>query len=235
MAVDVPSLLEKSSYRWRRNTMDFPHYNQGKLARTGGGGRGESTQSNGEVMLSAAVAGCLKTSCPSTDLTLSGAISFYTASSPRGFAPWGVGGKSRECLHCCHQRSSLMEEDMKRCECSKGSSSWNGPTPEKTLSSPVMLSASLPVPPASEPPCTCQHAVELLTMGHFFTALFVFKQLEKLKDQLSTEEGSEVAYALESLSASQPKKRGRFWVRPLQPFHPALISMASFLQQRQWQ
>uniref|UniRef100_A0A8C4JHU7 Urotensin 2B n=1 Tax=Dromaius novaehollandiae TaxID=8790 RepID=A0A8C4JHU7_DRONO len=35
-------------------------------------------------------------------------------------------------------------------------------------------------------------------------------QLPKLKDQLSTEEGSEVAYALESLSASQPKKRGRF-------------------------
>ncbi|KAM9274821.1 urotensin-2B [Cariama cristata] len=34
------------------------------------------------------------------------------------------------------------------------------------------------------------------------------EQLEKLKDQLSTEEGSEVAYALESLSASQPKKRG---------------------------
>ncbi|NXS76624.1 UTS2B protein, partial [Pandion haliaetus] len=41
------------------------------------------------------------------------------------------------------------------------------------------------------------------------------EQLEKLKDQLSTEEGSEVAYALESLSASQPKKRGRFWVRAL--------------------
>ncbi|NWI14343.1 UTS2B protein, partial [Crypturellus soui] len=39
------------------------------------------------------------------------------------------------------------------------------------------------------------------------------EQLEKLKDQLSAEEGSEVAYALESLSASQPKKRGRFWVR----------------------
>lgn len=47
-------------------------------------------------------------------------------------------------------------------------------------------------------------------MGHLFTDVFVFKQLEKLKDQLSTEEGSEVAYALESLSASQPKKRGRF-------------------------
>ncbi|NXD63256.1 UTS2B protein, partial [Eolophus roseicapillus] len=41
------------------------------------------------------------------------------------------------------------------------------------------------------------------------------EKLEKLKDQLSTEEGSEVAYALESLSASQPKKRGRFWVRSL--------------------
>ncbi|NWU90378.1 UTS2B protein, partial [Upupa epops] len=37
------------------------------------------------------------------------------------------------------------------------------------------------------------------------------EQLEKLKDQLSTEEGSEVAYALESLSASQPKKRACFW------------------------
>ncbi|NXX91456.1 UTS2B protein, partial [Centropus bengalensis] len=36
------------------------------------------------------------------------------------------------------------------------------------------------------------------------------EQLEKLKDQLSAEERSEVAYALESLSASQPKKRGRF-------------------------
>ncbi|XP_068810370.1 urotensin-2B isoform X1 [Struthio camelus] len=37
------------------------------------------------------------------------------------------------------------------------------------------------------------------------------EQLEKLKDQLSSEEGSEVAYALESLSASQPKKRACFW------------------------
>ncbi|XP_056214724.1 urotensin-2B [Falco biarmicus] len=37
------------------------------------------------------------------------------------------------------------------------------------------------------------------------------EQLEKLKDQLSTEEGSEVAYALESLSASQPRKRACFW------------------------
>lgn len=89
--------------------------------------------------------------------------------------------------------------------------------PGKTLSSPGMLSARLPVPPASELPCTCQQAVEVLVMGHLFIAVFVFKQLEKLKDQLSTEEGSEVAYALESLSASQPKKRGRFWVRPLQP------------------
>ncbi|NXI43611.1 UTS2B protein, partial [Galbula dea] len=37
------------------------------------------------------------------------------------------------------------------------------------------------------------------------------EQLEKLKDQLSVEKGSEVAYALESLSASQPKKRACFW------------------------
>ncbi|KAM9007676.1 urotensin-2B [Ara ararauna] len=37
------------------------------------------------------------------------------------------------------------------------------------------------------------------------------EKLEKLKDQLSTEEGSEVAYALESLSSSQPKKRACFW------------------------
>ncbi|KFQ42999.1 Urotensin-2B [Nestor notabilis] len=37
------------------------------------------------------------------------------------------------------------------------------------------------------------------------------EKLEKLKDQLSSEEGSEVAYALESLSASQPKKRACFW------------------------
>ncbi|XP_068001826.1 urotensin-2B [Melanerpes formicivorus] len=37
------------------------------------------------------------------------------------------------------------------------------------------------------------------------------EQLEKLKDQLSAEEGSEVAYALESLSASQPRKRACFW------------------------
>ncbi|NWI00370.1 UTS2B protein, partial [Tichodroma muraria] len=36
------------------------------------------------------------------------------------------------------------------------------------------------------------------------------EELEKLKDQLSSEDRSEVAYALESLSASQPKKRGRF-------------------------
>ncbi|NXP80873.1 UTS2B protein, partial [Ramphastos sulfuratus] len=41
------------------------------------------------------------------------------------------------------------------------------------------------------------------------------EQLEKLKDQLSTEEGSEVAYALESLSGSQPRKRGKLWVRAL--------------------
>ncbi|NWH66809.1 UTS2B protein, partial [Geococcyx californianus] len=47
---------------------------------------------------------------------------------------------------------------------------------------------------------------------HLFTAVVSFQQMEKLKDQLSTEERSEVAYALESLSASQPKKRGRFQV-----------------------
>uniref|UniRef100_A0A8C3MMI5 Uncharacterized protein n=1 Tax=Geospiza parvula TaxID=87175 RepID=A0A8C3MMI5_GEOPR len=50
----------------------------------------------------------------------------------------------------------------------------------------------------------------LLMMGPLLTAVFLFEQLEKLKDQLSAEDGSEVAYALESLSASQPKKRGRF-------------------------
>uniref|UniRef100_A0A8C9F3N3 Urotensin 2B n=1 Tax=Pavo cristatus TaxID=9049 RepID=A0A8C9F3N3_PAVCR len=38
-----------------------------------------------------------------------------------------------------------------------------------------------------------------------------FEQLLKFKDQLSAEEGSEVADALESLSASQPKKRACFW------------------------
>ncbi|NXO76032.1 UTS2B protein, partial [Sitta europaea] len=37
------------------------------------------------------------------------------------------------------------------------------------------------------------------------------EELEKLKDQLSSEDGSEMAYALESLSASQPKKRACFW------------------------
>uniref|UniRef100_A0A493SUG8 Urotensin 2B n=1 Tax=Anas platyrhynchos platyrhynchos TaxID=8840 RepID=A0A493SUG8_ANAPP len=64
------------------------------------------------------------------------------------------------------------------------------------------------------------------------------EQLEKLKDQLSAEEGSEVAYALESLSASQPKKRGKFWatalsmgLAQLQPSHSGLMSRASFLPQ----
>ncbi|NP_996872.2 urotensin-2B isoform 1 [Gallus gallus] len=37
------------------------------------------------------------------------------------------------------------------------------------------------------------------------------EQLLKFKDQLSAEEGSEVADALESLTASQPKKRACFW------------------------
>lgn len=72
---------------------------------------------------------------------------------------------------------------------------------------PRVLPANLHVAPL---PCTSQHSVELLMMGPLFTAVFLFKQLEKLKDQLSNEDGSEVAYALESLSASQPKKRGRF-------------------------
>lgn len=85
--------------------------------------------------------------------------------------------------------------------------------------------ARLPVPPASELLCSRQHYVELLMMGHLFTDMFVFKQLEKLKDQLSNEEGSEVAYALESLSASQPKKRGRFWVKS-----PAAILSSSHFQ-----
>lgn len=146
----------------------------------------------------------------------------------------GVRGKSRGCSHCCHETSSLAE-NLKRYECSKGKSVWNGPAPGKTLSSPVMLLARLAVPPASELPCACQHTAELPMMGQLFTAVFIFKQLEKLKDQLSTEEGSEVAYALESLSATQPKKRGRFWVKALQPSCLALISQASFVQQRQWQ
>ncbi|NXL86132.1 UTS2B protein, partial [Alectura lathami] len=37
------------------------------------------------------------------------------------------------------------------------------------------------------------------------------EQLEKFKNQLSAEEGAELADALESLSASQPKKRACFW------------------------
>lgn len=96
-----------------------------------------------------------------------------------------------------------------------------------------MLPARLSVPPASELPCACQHTAELLMMGQLFTAVFVLKQLEKLKNQLSTEEGSEVTYALESLSATQPKKRGRYWVKAVQPSFPTLISRASFVQQRQ--
>lgn len=161
---------------------------------------------------------CLETSCPSTVLTLSAAISFSTASSPQGLTP-GVEGKSRECPHHCHHRGSL-EEGMRRYECSKGRSSRNSPAPGTTLCFPEMLPASLHVAPL---PCTCQHSVELLTLGPLFTAVFLFKQLEKLKGELSAEDGSEVAYALESLSASQPKKRGRFWVWALEPSCPLLF------------
>lgn len=64
-------------------------------------------------MLSAAMDGCLETSFPSSDLTISDVISFYAAFLLQGFAPWG-GGKSRQCLHCCHQTGSLMEEDMRK-------------------------------------------------------------------------------------------------------------------------
>lgn len=100
-----------------------------------------------------------------------------------------------------------MKEGMGRFEWSRGRCSGSGPAPGNTLSFPVVLPANLHVAPL---PCTSQHSVELLMMGPLFTAVFLFKQLEKLKDQLSNEDGSEVAYALESLSASQPKKRGRF-------------------------
>lgn len=105
-----------------------------------------------------------------------------------------------------------MKEDMRRYECSKGRFSRNGPAPGNTLFFQVMLPANLYVCNQSTAPLPCisQHSVELLMMGPLFTAVFLFKQLEKLKDQLSAEDGSEVAYALESLSASQPKKRGRF-------------------------
>lgn len=100
-----------------------------------------------------------------------------------------------------------MKEGMRRYECSKSRSSGNGPAPGNTASFPVMLPDNPHVAPF---PCISQHSVEVLMMGPLFTAAFLFKQLEKLKDQLSSEDGSEVAYALESLSASQPKKRGRF-------------------------
>uniref|UniRef100_A0A8C2TTN7 Urotensin 2B n=1 Tax=Coturnix japonica TaxID=93934 RepID=A0A8C2TTN7_COTJA len=51
------------------------------------------------------------------------------------------------------------------------------------------------------------------TPGNFgnCSLMRVSQQLLKFKDQLSAEEGSEVADALESLSASQPKKRACFW------------------------
>lgn len=168
------------------------------------GERGETAQGNGEELPSAAVSGCLETSCPSTVLTPSAAISFYTAFSPQGLTP-GVEGKSRECPHHCHQTSSLMKEGMRSYERSKGRSSRNGPAPRPYPSQRCCQPVCV-----AHLPCTCQHSVELLMMGPLFTAVFLFKQLEKLKDQLSTEDGPEVAYALESLSASQPKKRGRF-------------------------
>lgn len=166
MAIDRCSC----SYRWRRNTMDFPHYNQRKLARAGGkGGEGQSRAMEKHCSLLQWMDAWRP---PAPALTWLLVVQYPSAQPPlhRSFHP-RVRGKSRECLHCCHQTSSWMEEDMRRCECSKGRSSWNGPAPGKTLSSPVMVSARLPVPPASEPPCACQHTVELLMMGHLFTAV----------------------------------------------------------------
>jgi len=65
--------------------------------------KGGTAQSNAEAMLSAAVNGYLETSCPSTDLALRYAISFYTASSPQGFAPWG--GRA-ECAYTTATKSA---------------------------------------------------------------------------------------------------------------------------------
>lgn len=101
----------------------------------------------------------------------------------------------------------LNEGGHEECGCSKGRSSGKGRAPGNTPSFPVRLPANPHVAPL---PCISQHSVELLMMGPLLTAVFLFKQLEKLKEQLSAEDGSEVAYALESLSASQPKKRGKF-------------------------
>lgn len=64
-------------------------------------------------------------------------------------------------------------------------------------------------------PCCVDVLSPVLLTEQLLTAAFVSQQLLKFKDQLSAEEGSEVADALESLSASQPKKRGKCWVRGL--------------------
>lgn len=61
-------------------------------------------------------------------------------------------------------------------------------------------------------PCCAESHPPVRAVAHY---LSVSQQLLKFKDQLSAEEGSEVADALESLSASQPKKRGKCWVRGL--------------------
>ena len=66
--------------------------------------------------------------------------------------------------------------------------------------------------PAGLPAACLYHAVlgPVLLMEQLLTAVSVSQQLLR-----SAEEGSEVADALESLTASQPKKRGKCWVRAL--------------------
>lgn len=81
--------------------------------------------------------------------------------------------------------------------------------------------------PAGLPAACLYHAVlgPVLLTEQLLTAVSVSQQLLKFKDQLSAEEGSEVADALESLTASQPKKRGKCWVRALP------VGLASILLQ----
>ncbi|OXB62986.1 hypothetical protein ASZ78_006388 [Callipepla squamata] len=52
-----------------------------------------------------------------------------------------------------------------------------------------------------------------------------FEQLLKFKDQLSAEEGSEVADALESLSASQPKKRDQLLMISVDAFSQIAVQI----------
>lgn len=197
MVGDVSSRLEKSSYWWRRNTMDFVHYNQGKSAGTGGRERRDNPEQWRRNPLCCS-GGCLETFCCSTDLTLS--ILLHSLPLHRALLP-ERGGERAECL--CH-------------EFCKGRYSCNGPAPGNTLSCPV-----------SQAPCTCSALASMVWSSSWWSACLLqclfLNSWRSWRISSQMRKGQRWPMPWKVSQHPSPKNAVSFGLRALQPSCPALF------------